>query len=102
MTVELGQNEIYEGQSVVYRVTVENVENPKTPELGDMADFDVAFLGKRSLDSQQITIINGVMRQVVHRGREFHWRLTPKKTGQLSIPAPTLKTDGKVLKGTAE
>ncbi|MGO8744384.1 MAG: BatD family protein [Thermoguttaceae bacterium] len=102
MTVELGQAEIFEGQSVVYRITVENVENPKTPELGNMADFDVAFQGQRSLDSRQITNINGVIQLVIHRGREFHYRLTPKRTGQLMIPSPKLEVDGKTLTGTAE
>ena len=63
ITAALGQDEIYEGQSVVYRVIVENVENPQTPELRGMDDFDVAFLGQQSLDSQQITIINGVMQR---------------------------------------
>ena len=46
---------------------VENVENPQTPELHGMDDFDVRFLGQQSLDSQQITIINGVMQKVATR-----------------------------------
>lgn len=102
MTVALDRSEVYEGQSVRYQITVENVEDPKQPELGVMTDFDVAFLGQQSLDSQQITIINGVMRQVVHRGREFHFSLTPKRTGQLTIPAPSLAVGGKTLQGTPE
>jgi hypothetical protein len=99
ISAALGKSEIYEGQSVIYQVTVENVDNPPAPELGAMGDFDVASLGQRSLDSQQITIINGVMRQVVRRGREFQYRLTPKTTGELTIPAPVLKTAGKTLTG---
>lgn len=99
ITVGLSQAEIFEGQSVIYRIVVENAENPKTPELRGMDDFDVAFLGERSLDSQQITIINGAMRQVVHRGREFHYRLSPKKTGELTIPAPVLTIGGKTVTG---
>ena len=67
-----------------------------------MADFDVAFQGQRSLDSRQITNINGVIQLVIHRGREFHYRLTPKRTGQLMIPSPKLEVDGKTLTGTAE
>jgi len=102
MTVELGKNEIFEGQSVIYRITVENVENPKAPELGNMGDFDVASLGQRSLDSQQITVINGVVQQTVRRGRQFDYRLTPKRAGELTIPAPVLKVGSQTLKGAAE
>ena len=69
--------------------SVDNVENPKTPELrGDWTISTSPSWDSGPLDSQQITIINGVMQQVVHRGREFRYRLTPKKTGQLTIPAP--------------
>ena len=99
ISASLGQDEIYEGQSVVYRVVVDNVENPQTPELRGMEDFDVAFLGQQSLDSHQVTIINGVMNEVTHRGREFHFRLTPKKSGEFTIPPPEIKVDGKTLMG---
>ncbi len=99
MTVSLGKNEIYEGQSVVYQVRVENVENPATPEVRGTADFDVAFLGQQSLDSQQISIINGVVRQEIHRGRDFRFRLTPKRSGEIQIAAPMLKIGGQTLTG---
>jgi len=99
ISASLGQEEIYEGQSVVYRVVVDNVENPPTPELHGMENFDVAFLGQQSLDSRQVTIINGVMSEINHRGREFHFRLTPKKSGEFTIPAPEIKVAGKTLAG---
>ena len=60
----------------------------------------MAFLGQ-SLRSQQITIINGVMQQA-SGAREFHYRLTPKKSGDLKIPAPLLKVGGKTLTGAAQ
>ncbi len=99
MTVSLSKSEVYEGQSVLYHVRVENVENPATPDVRGTSDFDVAFLGQQSLDSQQITIINGVMRQEVHRGREFRYRLTPKRSGEILVPAPVLTVAGKTLTG---
>ena len=99
ITVELGQREIYEGQSVVYQVTVRNVEQPPTPKLGAMPDFDVAAEGQQSLNSSQITIINGIMKQVVQYGAVFQYRLTPKKSGALTIPGPTVAIDGKTIAG---
>jgi hypothetical protein len=97
ISAALSQDQIYEGQSVEYRVTVENVEDPKTPELGRMDDFAVAFQGKQSLNSQQITIINGAMHQIVHRGAVFQFLLTPKKAGTLRIPGATVTAGGKTL-----
>ncbi len=99
MTVSLGQREIYEGQSAVYQVRVENVENPATPDMRGTAEFDVAFIRQQSLDSQQITIINGVMKREIHRGRDFLYRVTPKRSGEIQIPAPVLKVDGRTISG---
>jgi len=91
--------QVYEGQSVVYAVTLNHVENPSPPELEGFDDFDVESLGEQSLDSTQVTIINGRMTQIVRRGREYRFRLTPRKTGLLTIPGPIAKVDGRVLKG---
>ncbi len=99
ISASLRQDEIYEGQSVEYRVVVDNVKDPQTPELRGTEDFDVAFLGQQSLDSHQVTIINGVMNEVNHHGREFHYRVTPKKSGEITIPPPEIKVDGKTLIG---
>ncbi len=90
---------VYEGQSVLYTVTLNHVANPSPPKLEGLDDFEVTPLGERSLDSTRVTIINGQMTQVVRQGREYRYRLTPKKTGELRIPAPVAEVDGKVLEG---
>lgn len=97
ITAALGQSEIYQGQAVVYQVRVENVENPPAPDVHATADFDVALLGQQSLDSQFISNDNGVIRQEIHRGREFRYRLTPKRIGEILIPAAVLKVGGQTL-----
>jgi len=99
ITVELHQNEVFEGQAVDYRVTVENVENPKPPEVPAAADYDVALLGQQSLNSQQITVVNGVMQRVVHRGRQFDYRITPKRSGVLTIAGPVTTVGSQTLTG---
>ena len=97
--VEVSSEKVYEGQSVTYRVTLNHVENPSPPELTGFDDFDVTSLGQRSLDSRQVTIINGRVSEVVRRGRQYNYRLTPLKTGLLTIPGPVAKVDGRVLQG---
>ncbi len=99
VSASLSQDEIYEGQSVVYHVIVDNVENPKTPELRGMEDFDVAFLGQQSRDMHIESNNNGVVQIIDRRGRDFQFRLTPKRSGDLTIPSPEIKLDGKTLRG---
>ena len=97
--VEVDRQRLYEGESVRYSVTLNNVENPTAPRLEGFADFDVASLGEQSLNSSSITIINGRMTQVVRHGRRYDYRLTPRKSGPLTVPAPTAEVEGKVIRG---
>jgi len=91
--------QVYEGQSVTYTVTLNHVEKPSPPELKGFDDFDVESLGGRSLDSTHVTVVNDRMTQVVRRGHAYGYRLTPRKTGNLKIPAPVAKVEENVLKG---
>lgn len=99
LIVEIEKREIFEGESVLYRVTVNHVENPTAPVLSGLADFDVANLGEQSLNSQQITIINGRRTEIIRRGMQYNYRLTPRKSGVFTLPAPTAKVGNDVLTG---
>ena len=44
----MDRNRIYEGESVLYRITLNNVENPRQPDLSGFDDFLVAPLGEQS------------------------------------------------------
>jgi hypothetical protein len=100
MIVEVDRTEIYEGESVLYRVTLNHVEHPSPPKLdGFDRDFTVSSLGSQSLDSHNIFIINGVRTETVRRGRQYNYQLTPKRTGGLTIPSPTAEADGETLRG---
>jgi hypothetical protein len=89
--------QIYEGQSVEYSVLLNYVENPSPPQLSGFDDFDVASLGAPWVDVDQIDGIRGI--EIHWHGRQYRYRLTPRKTGLLRVPAPTATVDGKVLKG---
>ena len=101
LIVEVGKQEIYEGESVLYRVTLNHVEEPKPPTLEGFDKFQITTLSEQSLDSRQITIINGQRSEVVRRGRQYNYRLTPKVAGTLIIPAPIATVDGTELTGRA-
>jgi len=99
ISASLRQDEIYEGQSVVYHVIVDNMENPKTPELPGLENCEVAFLDQVSRDMRLVTNNNGVVQVIERRGREFRFRLTPKGAGEFTIPPPEIKVNGKTYAG---
>lgn len=97
--VETDRQQIYEGESIVYRVTLNHVDNPTAPELDGFDAFRIESLGEQSMNSQQVTIINGRRSEIIRRGRQYNYRLTPLTSGTVLIPAPTAVVDGKTLTG---
>ncbi len=99
LIVEMDRNHIYEGESVLYRITLNNVENPRQPDLSGFDDFLITPAGEQSLNFQQTIIINGRRSETIRRGRQYNYQLTPKRAGNLTIPAPTAEVDGQKLIG---
>lgn len=99
LIVEVDRQQLYEGESLLYRVTVNNVARPSAPELKGFDAFTVAAAGEQQINFSSLSIINGRRTEVVRRGRQFDYRLTPTRSGRLTIPAPTATIDGKVLTG---
>ncbi len=101
VTVELGSREVYEGQSVLYRISVQYSDSAAEPTVTGNEDFEIVSLGSQSLSSQRIEINNG-RRSAVSDLRQVHnYRLTPKRTGTITIPAPTAQADGRKVTGRA-
>ena len=101
LVVEVDRQEVYEGESIDYRLTLNHVEDPVPPTLDGFDDFRVTPLGEQSLDSRRITIVNGVRNEVIRRGRQYQYRLTPLRSGDLTIPPPTARAGNAVLRGEA-
>jgi len=98
---ELGRNQIYEGESVLYQVTMNNMENPPEPDLGAFVDFRVELVSSTPIKSYSSFSINGRTTEVRRFGKALRYRLWPKKSGILIIPAPTAEVDGERLVGRA-
>jgi hypothetical protein len=95
--VELDREQIYEGESVRYRVFLSQFDEPVEPELAGFDAFNVQRAGTQQVNSSSIRIINGRRQQVDRRGIIYEYVLTPKQSGTLSIPAPIVKVDGEQL-----
>lgn len=96
---EIDRSRIYEGESVIFNVMVNHVDSPPEPTLDGFDKFDVELLGKQSQNSQQISIINGRRSEVIRRGMLFQYRISPKVSGAVTIPSPTVEIDGQKVSG---
>ena len=100
ISASLGQDEIYEGQSVVYRVIVDNVENPqdaRTPRHGGLRRrFPRPAVARFAPDHDH--------QRRDERGRPPRPGIPLSSDAQASrasstIPPPEIKVDGKTLRG---
>ena len=97
---QLGTDQIYFGESVDYQVTLRNVQEPSPPDLSACAaDFEVSSQGDRSLNQTSVMIVNGRMTQQNVYGHAYGYRLTPKRAGALTVPAPVASAGGNKLSG---
>ena len=102
IVVEADVSEIYIGESVDYAVEIRNVKNPSPPDLSALRqDFDIVSTGNQSRNQSSTFILNGRISQQNIFGHVFHFRLTPKRSGRLVIPAPSANIDGKIVTGRA-
>ena len=102
IVVEAGASEIFIGESVDYVVDIRNVKDPVPPDLSALRqDFDVVSAGDESHNQSSTFIINGKVTQQTSFGHTFRFRLTPRRTGKLVIPAPTASIEGKSVTGNA-
>lgn len=98
VSMSVSQKEILLGDSVVLTITVEGIDNPETPELPAIPDFDVKFRGMRQESFSSMTVIvNG--RQIKNEqsggGYKFDFELMPKSTGLFTVPELPILIDGK-------
>ncbi len=102
IAVEASASEIFIGESVDSVVEIRNVKNPPAPDLAALRqDFEVVATGDESHNQSSTFIINGKVTQQNTFGHAYHFRLRPKRTGNLVIPAPSASVDGKTVSGRA-
>ncbi len=99
LIVEVDQTTLYNGDSVTYVITLNNVDEPVPPKLADLPDFLVESLGSQDQNFRSIMNLNGVRTEIVRKGRKYLYKLTPKSTGQFTIGAPRVTIGGKELEG---
>jgi len=98
----LERDRCYEGESISYVVFARDVDDSEAPDLSALrADFDVKDLGSRSTNSSSIQVVNGRMVRDDQVGTEYRYLVTPKRSGRLELPAPTVKAGARKFEGQA-
>jgi hypothetical protein len=95
LEVELESDELFVGESTTLQVAVHNANQPAAPSLNPLEElFEVAFLGEQSLNQSSTLIINGRISQQNVFKHIYQYRITPKSSGTLTIPALVANSDG--------
>jgi hypothetical protein len=99
LEASVDSEELFAGEAITYQVEVKNVENPQAPDVTALEElFDVQAAGNASRDQFSTFVIGGRMTQKNIYSHAYYYKLKPKKSGKLTIPAVTTKVDGTVYK----
>ncbi len=94
--VAIESQDAFVGQVITFQITVSGAAEPQPPDLATAApDFAVQYVGPRSNNSTQVSFVNGRMSKVVTRETILTYQVTPKRAGQLLIPAVAVRAGGK-------
>jgi len=95
VTIQVSSRETYVGVPITVRIAIENATKHEEPIFPEIPGATVRSAGGPNRSSQ-ITMINGKTTQNV--SDTYNYRLTPHKTGRISIPAIAVQADGKEYK----
>jgi hypothetical protein len=93
--VELGRPRVFEGESVRYSVTLNHCEDSARPTMPKMTDIQVREAGVTVVRQ---TIFDGFKRVSIG-GPRYEYVLTPQRSGEVTIPGPSVEVDGKIYRG---
>ena len=98
LSLALDSEMIYEGESTVLIVSVINAQPDEDPDVSALEqDFTVESLGASTRSSINVSYENSRQNRVEIRAIDYRYRITPKKTGNLTVPCPQVKVDGSTL-----
>lgn len=96
--VGLDADEIFLGESVTYQVEIRNAPSQVEPDVSPLqSQFDVVPQGDHASSQSSMTIINGRVTREDVVSHTYQYRLTPKLSGELTVPGINVVIDGKPL-----
>ena len=94
----VGATDVFLGESFEMQIQISGSDQPGRPNLAGLHNFTVQPNGGGPNNSSSVTIINGRMTQSVKKSYILNYRLTPKRTGRVIIPAITLTVEGQTVR----
>ena len=88
-------NRVSTGEPFIYTIKVEGSLDPGMPDIPDMQDFTIEYLGGQQISSNFTVIINGQKQDMGEKGYIFQYKFIPRKIGNYKIPSVTLEINGR-------
>lgn len=88
------ESTVYVGDPFVFQVSITGSDQMTQPDMSGLKDFSVEYQGGSQNNRTSITLINDKLTKNISRGYVFSYRLTPRQTGTLIIPALAVQADG--------
>ncbi len=88
---------VFVGEPFIFQIQVSGSDRPGQPDMSQIEGFSVEYQGGSQNNSSSVTIVNGQMTSNVSRGYVFSYQLVPQQTGDFTIPAITVRVEGKSL-----
>lgn len=98
VSVEIDKNEVVLGDAVHLIITVEGMTPNAPPELPEIPDFTVRYLGSRTESFSSVTVVIQGKKAEEQRsggGTQYEYALVPKAVGTYPLPRFTFILDGK-------
>ncbi|MCU0710773.1 MAG: BatD family protein [Pirellula sp.] len=96
--IAIDTEEIFVGESFTLQAVVEGVESTEPPDVSQLdGDFSVQFETEQSMNATSMVVQNGRMTTRKELKTLYQYRVTPRKSGRLTIPAVTIPFEGKLI-----
>jgi len=93
-TTVVERKQTYVGEAFVVQIQVRGSDKPEAPDLSALRDFAIEAVGGQPQNSEMTTHINGKVAHIVRRAYIFAYRFTPRRAGDLEIPALQVTVEG--------
>ena len=103
VSVETDKDQVVLGDAIRLTITVQGMMPNTPPELPEIPNFEVRYLGSRTESFSSVTVVIQGKTMEKHEsggGTQFEYALTPKRIGTFTIPRFSFTVDGKTYQAS--
>ena len=91
------RSQVYQGEPFAFQIQVHGSNKVEIPQLKSTDDFTADFLGGQDASMRMSMNFNGQTSEQVNEGYNLTWRITPKRTGSITLPVMSVKAEGRAF-----